>query len=157
MHDAWRLLLVMITPPLHSAAGVEGCYRADRPLAESASGGVPAAAAFRLLSGGRVARYPVRVMGSGWERASGWTQHGDTLVVRLSTGLSGWELRLLPAPTERDGTGDVAWVGPARYLTDVVVRDGTQWRPPRVLVRVRRESCPSPEAAIPSRARPSPT
>jgi hypothetical protein len=62
---------------------------------------------------------------------------GDTLAVRRSTGTAGWDLRLIAAP----GAADGLFVGEGLYLTDVVVRDTLVWRPPRVAVRAKRESC----------------
>lgn len=71
-----------------------------------------------------------------WQRGSEWTLTGDSLQVRLSTGLSGWDLRLVRVrPSTRD-----SFEGVAHYLTDVVVVDGS-WKPPVVPVRVQRESC----------------
>jgi hypothetical protein len=70
-----------------------------------------------------------------WQRGSEWTVTGDSLHVRLSTRLAGWDLRLVRARP----TGD-SFEGVAHYLTDVVVLDGS-WRPPVVPVRVQRENC----------------
>jgi hypothetical protein len=53
--------------------------------------------------------------------------------------MSGWDLRLVPAP---DGA-DTAYVGVARYLTDVVV-DTPGWQPLQVMVRVERKTCAPP-------------
>ena len=129
-----------------------GCYRADRPLGTSAGSaqfrGVPGFAghyigedsaslsrltSFRLLPGGRVER-PEAVRPESWAQSSQWNSRGDSLRVRLSTGLSGWVLTLGPA--DRNST----YVGTARYLTDVIVKDSS-WAPPVLPVHVRRESC----------------
>ena len=129
-----------------------GCYRADRSLGTSASDdGVagpvvvrlgeagPALrtlTTFRLLDEGGVDR-PGTVMQKSWVHGSRWGVTRDTLNVRLFTGLSGWDLRLVPTP----GAGDSVYVGVARYLTDAVVKD---WRPPQVSIRVTRELCAPP-------------
>lgn len=134
------------------SASRSGCYRADRSLGTSAStdgvrGSIRARlgeadpalrtlATFRLLEEGRVDR-PGAVMREWWARGSRWSVTGDTLNVRLSTGTSGWNLRLVPTP----GAGDSVYVGNAGYLTDVIVKD---WRPPEVSVRVTRELCAPP-------------
>lgn len=139
----------------HPAAAVR-CYRADRALGTSAgsaewrgvpgpvgrrigedSGSLGRLTTFRLLPGGRVDRPGVWGR-DWWARGSRWERAGDTLRVTLSTATSGWALALRPAP----GSADTAYVGVARYLTDVIVTDSAAWRPPRVPVRVRREPCP---------------
>jgi hypothetical protein len=132
-----------------------GCYRADRPLGTSASatGGIPTPGldTFRLLDDGRVERPDVgrpsgftdameQAAQRSWARGSHWHTAGDTLYVRLSTGLSGWDLTLVPAPAG----ADAAYSGVARYLTDVVVADSAAWQPPRVTVRVTRGACTPP-------------
>jgi hypothetical protein len=136
-------------------AAIEGCYRADRALGTSAasangraipgevgrrigedSAAMPRLATFRLLPDGRTAR-PGLLMADDWERGSLWSLDGDTLRVRLSTGMSGWALRLVRSP----GEGDGSYVGVARYLTDVVV---VGWRAPEAVVSVRRERCIPP-------------
>jgi hypothetical protein len=149
------LSCISICAPAQTA--VRGCYRASRPLGTAASAdGVPGPigerigeagpalaklATFRLLEDGRVDR-PGTVMESLWKSGSLWTLNGDTLMVRLSTRTSGWQLLLLPDPR----AGESAYVGEGRYLTDVVVRDTsrTAWHPPRVPVRVTREACAPP-------------
>jgi hypothetical protein len=136
---------------------VRGCYRANRPLGTAVSpDGVdgpvgeqigeagPALATlatFRLLEDGRVDR-PGTVMDALWKSGSRWYLTGDTLMVRLSTRTSGWQLQL---PLVRHAS-DSAYVGEARYLTDVVTRDASRaaWQPPRVSIRVTREPCAPP-------------
>jgi hypothetical protein len=129
---------------------VTGCYRASRPLGTAASptGGTPTPGldTFQLLPEGRVDRPHVgtpvgwtdRMAANAresWRRGSRWTATPDSLHVRLSTGLAGWELRLARV------TGDpFQFEGMGHYLTDVVVVDGS-WKPPVVAVRVRREPC----------------
>jgi hypothetical protein len=127
-----------------------GCYRADRPLGTSAGSvefrGVPGVAgryigedsaslprlmSFRLLANGRVVR-PDAVRPESWGQASRWMSRGDSLRVQLSTGLSGWLLMI--TPVDRDS----GYVGTARYLSDVIVKD---WTPPTFVVHVRREPC----------------
>jgi len=138
-------------PAAQQPDSIVGCYRANRPLGTAASptGGPPAPGldTFQLLPGGRVDRphvgspagYTQRMAANArasWQRGSEWTLTGDSLQVRLSTGLSGWDLRLVRVrPSTRD-----SFEGVAHYLTDVVVVDGS-WKPPVVPVRVQRESC----------------
>ena len=147
-----RLEFVTSRARAAQAQDVSGCYRADRPLGTAASiDGVPGAvgrqigeqgealktlAAFRLLAGGAVDR-PGAFGRSSWQRGSRWSVASDTLLVTLSTGASGWALHLVPAGNARDE----GYVGTARYLSDVVVKDTSAWKPPIVTVRVRRESC----------------
>ena len=149
------MALVAVLPLAGGAAVAQvdppvGCYRADRPLGTAASetSEIPGLDTFRLLEEGRVERPDVgRVPGytdameraaqRSWARVSRWHTMNDTLYVTLSTGLSGWDLKLVPAPDE----SDTAYVGTARYLTDVVVVDPAGWQPPKVAVRVMRESC----------------
>ena len=130
---------------------VVGCYRANRALGPAASptGGTPTPGldTFQLLLGGRVERphvgnpvgYTDRMAAHAralWQRGSEWTVNGDSLHVRLSTGLTGWDLRLIRVrPPARD-----SFEGMAHYLTDVVVVDGS-WQPPVIAVRVQREIC----------------
>ena len=134
------------------AHDVIGCYRADRPLGTAASiDGVPGTvgreigeqgealkilATFRLLAGGAVDR-PGTFGRSSWQRGSRWTVTRDTLLVTLSTRTSGWALHLVRA----SAVSDSLYVGNARYLSDVVVKDTSAWKPPVVTVRVRREIC----------------
>jgi hypothetical protein len=77
-----------------------------------------------------------------WAYGSRWESVGDTLLhIRLASGTAGWNLRLVPVP-ERS---DTIYVGVARYLSDVIVRDtAASSQPPPVPVRVRREPCAPP-------------
>jgi hypothetical protein len=156
------MVLVSALTPLGGRAVAQsgplmGCYRADRPLGTAASATgwestTPGLETFRLLDGGRVERPGVgrppglpldvteEALQRTWGRGSRWRAEGDTLYVTLSTRTSGWELKLVPAP---DGP-DTVYVGVARYLTDVVVADTAAWQPPRVMVRVERETCAPP-------------
>lgn len=162
-------LIVLATPiPGHDAAAqsrdIEGCYRADRPLGTSAGSvygrvvageagrrigedtvGLSRLTSFRLLAGGRVER-PGTVMSEWWAIGSRWVAVGDTLRVTLSTRPSGWVLRLV-----RDAAGDDSnFIGVARYLSDVVVRDTSAFRAPQVIVQVHRERCaPTPDGSRP--------
>ena len=156
---AIAILTLLSCVPICARAqsAVRGCYRASRPLGTAASAdGVPGAigeqigeagpalaklATFRLLEEGRVER-PGTAMEAWWKSGSRWTLNGDTLIVRLSTGTSGWQLQLV---LDRRA-GDSAYIGEARYITDVVIRDTsrTAWHPPRVPVRVNREPCAPP-------------
>ena len=111
-----------------------GCYRADRLLGYSASGapegGDSAWRYFRLAADSQVMR-PALVSARLWTR-SGWAVRGDTLHVRLFTGLNGWDLALVGATAGR-------YVGRAKYLSDAVVRGAA---PLYVPVQVRLAPCP---------------
>ena len=111
-----------------------GCYRFNRPLGGSATGRLEAgdSAWYRaqLLGGGLVVR--PTLASAYWREQyaarSSWHEHGDTLLVRLSTGLVGWDLTLIA-----EGN---AYTGTARYLSDAL---GSQ--PYVILVQAERESC----------------
>jgi len=111
-----------------------GCYRFNRPLGKSAAGHLEAGDSswyrVQLLAGGLVAR--PRLGSAFWREQfaarSSWREHGDTLLVRLSTGLVGWDLTLI---AERNG-----YSGTARYLSDAL---GGQ--PFVVPVQAEREPC----------------
>lgn len=117
----------------------DGCYRADRPLRSS---GVDTA---RVIDPGRIrgARLYLRRDGTvtrrdlaGQWRRSSWRLQGDSLHVRLSTGLLGWDLLLT-----RNTSGSNDFSGTARYLTDVVSKG---WVPPVMTVSLFREICDAP-------------
>ena len=67
---------------------------------------------------------------------SAWHTSGDTLFLRVLTGLVGWDLTLLPVADR--------YVGSAHYLTDAIAVGAG----PLILpVRATREACiPSPPA-----------
>lgn len=118
---------------------VEGCYRADRPLRSSGvdtarvtDPGMVRGARLYLGRDGTITR---RDLAGQWRR-SRWSEHGDTLQMRLSTGLVGWDLSLT-----RDTSGRNAFSGVAKYLTDVVSRG---WIAPVVMVSLTREICDPP-------------
>jgi hypothetical protein len=152
--------LILAVIAVHLQQPTLGCYRADRALGTSAnsalvqgirspagarigedSAGLPRLTTFRLLASGRVDR-PEAVLRDLWQTASRWESASDTLHVALTTGTSGWDLRLV---RDVEGRG-VAYVGEAQYLTDVVVvgEGAGAWRPLSVPIRVHRESCPPP-------------
>lgn len=114
-----------------------GCYRFNRPLGQSASGQLEARDSswyrVQFLPQGAVAR--PTLSNAYWRQQyaerSSWREHGDTLFVRVTTGLVGWDLALLPT---RDG-----YAGTARYLTDAL---GGQ--PYVAQVQAERESCAAP-------------
>jgi hypothetical protein len=149
-------LVVLLSNPVAPAVAqlpeIPGCYRADRALGTSAmsafgrgvagpvglrtgedSASLPRLRTFRLLEGGRVER-PDADGPELWARGSRWEYVGDTLRITLSTLMSGWQLQLTRVPG-----ADGEYAGTARYLTDVVVKDGPG--PLEVPVRVRREPC----------------
>ncbi len=111
-----------------------GCYRFNRPLGHSASGQLEAGDSswyrVQLLPVGAVARpaLPSAYWRQQYAQRSSWREHGDTLIVRVTTGLDGWELTVTPA-----GNG---YTGTARYLTDA--RGG---QPSVAAVQAEREPC----------------
>jgi hypothetical protein len=131
-----------VAPAVIQVPEIPGCYRADRALGTSAtsafdigedSASLARLRTFRLLEGGRVER-PDADGPEWWARGSRWEYVGDTLRITLSVLTSGWQLQLT-----RAAGADGEYAGTARYLTDVVVRDGPG--PLEVPVRVRRERC----------------
>jgi hypothetical protein len=140
------LLLVGSMGPgsdLHAqAADLTGCYTFDRPLGSSATGDVERGDSswyrLKLEPAGKVAR-PGLVRTS-WRdqyaHFSTWHSSGDTLFIRVSTGLVGWDLTLLPDANR--------YVGRGRYLSDAFVVGA---EPLHVRVQATREVCrPSPPA-----------
>lgn len=119
-------------------AAIEGCWEADRalmaPLNDASQD-----RAHRLLilaPGGGVGRplLPISEAQMMWEPRSAWSVAGDSVNLRVFTGLVGWDARLV-----RSQNGN-RLQGRARYLTDVVVAG---WTPELVslsLVRVRCDS-----------------
>jgi hypothetical protein len=113
---------------------VLGCWEASRSLgARAKATGVPGEARFQtlrmsdsghvhlpLLSGGE------RVM---WEARSAWSHGNDSLSLRVSTGLVGWQLHLRR-------TNSLMWSGSATYLTDAIARGRPPLREPIELTRV---------------------
>jgi len=123
-----------------SARILSECLRFEQPLGHSASGareqGDSAWYVLQLDPSGTVTRplfpRPEREMGT---RKSSWTAKADTLLVRVSDGLVGWDVTLWPS-----GKG---FSGSATYLTDVRVEG---WVPPRVEVHAARIKCPTSAA-----------
>jgi len=110
-------MVLAIAPSLRAqSVAPVGCYRFDRPLGGSAVASVEradsAAYTLQLLAGGKVARpaIPSAYWRSEYARSSRWRMTGDTLHIRLSTSLVGWDIVLTPS-------GD-SLVGSARYLSD---------------------------------------
>jgi hypothetical protein len=116
------------------------CFRFKQPLGYSASGareqGDAAWYVLQLGDRGTVTRplFPQRQR-EVWTRRSRWTAKGDTLLIRVSDGLVGWDISLW---RERDG-----FTGVATYLTDVRVAG---WVPPRLDVSAATIKCPAPPA-----------
>lgn len=167
-HARLGLLLVVLSAGLSSTAYAEdassppagrqpatpdGCYQADRPLGTSAgsalgrgvpglvgrrigedSASLPQLTTFQLLPSGGAARPGTALQGL-WASGSRWALAGDTLQVTLSTRTAGWRLRLV-----RASPSDSVWFGTARYLTDVVVKDGAGG-PLEYPIRVRQQRC----------------
>lgn len=134
---AFTLFIVaVVTTSVTHGFSVEppGCYRFNRPLGPSAAGRLEAGDSswyrVQLLAGGLVAR---PMLASAYWREqyaarSSWREHGDTLLVHVSTGLVGWDLTLI--------AGRNGYSGAARYLSDAL---GGQ--PVVVPVQAERESC----------------
>jgi hypothetical protein len=124
-------------PSVGQQSVVAGCYRFDRPLGPSGTGdlerAMPAWYAVELREGGGVGRPQLarRSERAQWERASSWRQRGDTVFLRVFTGLQGWDVTLTPAAG--------GFAGEARYLSDALA---VGWEPPRYPVRATREQCP---------------
>jgi hypothetical protein len=96
-------------------------------------GGDSTVSLFELHDAGFASR-PHSGPGRMWSRSTWEVTAGDTLEVRLSTGLLGWLLRL----TGDAGTGE--YVGQATYLTDAIA---VGQAPIQYPVRVRRVACVS--------------
>lgn len=95
-----------------------GCWESSRVLGPSYLGADPrrdprdsAFRVFRLADLGQVS-LPLLTNASSWNERSVWRDAGDTLFVRIFTGLQGWDVTLR-------GTGAMR-TGSARYLTDAV-------------------------------------
>jgi hypothetical protein len=90
----------------------------------------------QLADSGRVARplFPKRQRDQ-WTGLSRWTTKGDTLLIRVSDGLVGWDIALRRRDDE--------FAGVANYLTDVRVEGRV---PPRKEVRAAPIECPAPPA-----------
>ncbi|MCR4341401.1 MAG: hypothetical protein NUW01_16105, partial [Gemmatimonadaceae bacterium] len=113
-----------------------GCYRFNRPMGHSAAGHLERSNVgwwtLELQPEGRARRPHLTAAQQRLWTRSGWSRLADTIRVRLSTGLVGWDIALAPI------SGDTL-SGIARYLTDVIVEG---WEPPRYPVVAVREACP---------------
>jgi hypothetical protein len=114
------------------------CLRFHEPLGYSASGALEQGDAkwyvLQLADSGMVARplFAKRERKQ-WASRSQWTTNGDTLLVRVSDGLVGWDLSLR--------RGRNGFQGVATYLTDVRV---TGALPLRRIVHASKITCPAP-------------
>jgi len=94
------------------------CYRFDRPLGSSASRALERNdSTFYTLELRPDSTVALPGLESAYWRAqyahaSRWRARGDTLVIRISTGLVGWDLALIEQERR--------WVGTARYLSDAI-------------------------------------
>jgi hypothetical protein len=96
---------------------VTGCYRFDRPLGSSATGALERNDStwymLRLLPNAKLSR---PALASPWREQyvarSSWWMDGDTLRIRITTGLVGWDLALVARKSH--------WVGRAHYLSDAI-------------------------------------
>jgi len=114
------------------------CLRFKQPLGYSASG---------ALEQGKTEWYVLRLADSDvvsrplfqkrdrerWTRRSRWTAKGDSIHIRVSDGLVGWDVAL-----RRAGDG---YTGVANYLSDARAEG---WIPPRVTVHADAIECPAP-------------
>lgn len=117
------LAVLLFTPTLSEAQprpgdDARGCWESSRVLGPSYLGTDPrrdprdsAFRVFRLSDLGQVS-LPLLDKSSLWNERSVWRQAGDTLYVRIFTGLQGWDVTLRGAGALRTGS--------ARYLTDAV-------------------------------------
>ena len=147
---AISVILVSTISPAHAQARdrvplVTGCWQASRPLGPTGGAlSVPRDAPFTtimLRDSGRVA-LPLltgseRAM---WEARSYWETSGDSIAVRVFTGLQGWRAQLstreLPAVMK----------GSATYLTDAIAVNAA---PLTVGVTLARRACESAWADLP--------
>lgn len=119
-----------------------GCYRFNRPMGHSAAGhlerSTPGWWTLELQPEGQAWRPNLTAAEQRmWIRGSSWSRTGDTVWVRLSTGLVGWDIALTPISGDTLG-------GMARYLTDAIVVGSEPLRVPVVAVK---EHCPFTVAA----------
>lgn len=117
------IAVLLFTPGLSGAQGSRsqgavGCWESSRVLGPSYLGIDPrrdprdsSFRVFRLQDSGQVS-LPMTATASLWNANSAWRIAGDTLHVRIFTGLQGWDVTLR-------GSGALR-VGSARYLTDAV-------------------------------------
>lgn len=116
------------------------CIRFREPLGYSATGAREQGDAkwyvLQLADSGMVARplFPKRERKQ-WAYRSRWTANGDTLLVRVSDGLVGWDISLR--------RGRNGFQGAATYLTDVHVKGAF---PLRKVVHATTVKCPEPSA-----------
>jgi len=143
------MIVSMVAPAQAQSAkrvsGVTGCWQASRPLGPTGGAlAVPRDAPFAtivLRDSGRVVLPRLndreRAM---WEARSYWEVSGDSVEVRVFTGLQGWRAQLaarsLPA----------AMKGSATYLTDAIAVNA---EPLRVAVTLARTPCESAWATLP--------
>ncbi|AMW04488.1 hypothetical protein [Gemmatimonas phototrophica] len=111
-----------------------GCWAASRPLGSRGDAtGVPSEARFQTLRLSDSARVHLPLLERGertmWEARSGWSQRSDSLSLRVSTGLAGWQLHLRRIDQR-------TWRGTATYLTDAIARGRPPLRVPLELTRV---------------------
>ena len=144
---SYGVVFLLAAGCLASSRGVIGgpvgtveCLRFKQPLGYSASGARERGNAMwyvlQLADSGRIARplFPKRQREQ-WTDLSRWTIKGDTLLIRVSDGLAGWNMALQRRQDE--------FVGVATYLTDVRVAG---WVPPQKDVRAAPIECPAPSA-----------
>jgi hypothetical protein len=116
------------------------CLRFKQPLGYSESGALEQGEVkwyVLALADNGIVRRPLfsRREREHWTRRSRWTTKGDTLLIRVSDGLVGWDISLR---RERDH-----FTGVAMYLTDVHGKDLVPLRKEVHAVRMR---CPAPPA-----------
>jgi hypothetical protein len=117
---------------------VQGCWRSDRPLGPT---GLPEPvdrdSLFRtvvLQDSGQVA-FPMIPSGQKgmWESRSSWISRGDSIALRIVTGLQGWDATL------RGAAGGAVLRGTATYLSDAIVVGQAPTRVPVVFSRIKCE------------------
>lgn len=148
----WTMFALLAAKPLLAQAvpTLAGCWRADRPLGPG--GGVESVerdAAYRtvvLQDSGRVALplIPEREQ-SLWTERSYWGLRGDSVTLRVFTGLQGWDARLARTP------GGRTLVGSARYLSDAIVVGAPPISVPVTLTRI---TCDASWPSVATNARP---
>ena len=130
------LALAATSAGAQNVRDVIGCWEASRPLGARADAtGVPSESRFHALRMSDSGHVHLPLLSGGergmWEARSEWSLGNDSLSLRVTTGLVGWQLHLRR-------TNSRTWRGMATYFTDAIARG----RPPlRVPIELTRVAC----------------